>query len=64
MDFDKLTIKSQEALQSAIALTQEFSQQEVKNSHFLVSILNDSSGFIYILFEELKANISAITKEQ
>ncbi len=51
--FDKLTIKAQEALQSAHELAQKQNHQEVDCEHLLSALLEQSEGLVSPLFQKL-----------
>jgi len=53
MQLDKLTIKSQEALQEAQRLAQGLSQQEVDGEHLLLAMLGQSESLIPELLEKI-----------
>src|SRR5947209_2849197 len=53
MDLDKLTLKSQEALQSAQELARNLNQQSVEPAHVLHALLSDSEGVVYPLLQRL-----------
>jgi len=46
MRFDKLTLKAQEAVQSAQDLAGKFNQQEVSPEHLLVALINQDGGVV------------------
>ena len=53
MQLDKLTIRSQEALQAAQRVAQEHSHQEVDGEHLLLALLNQSESLIPELLEKI-----------
>jgi ATP-dependent Clp protease ATP-binding subunit ClpB len=58
MNFNNLTIKSQEVIQQAQLLVQEAEQQEVQNVHLLKAIIElDDNVFPYIM-EKTQANLA------
>ncbi len=63
MRMDKLTIKSQEALQEAQNLAEQKGNQELKPEHLLLSILSDEEGVAAQIVSSLGADLAAIRKE-
>src|SRR3954463_9261490 len=53
MQLDKLTIKSQEALQEAQRIAQGFSHQEVDGEHLLLAMLGQQDSLIPDLLEKI-----------
>src|SRR5436190_357496 len=53
MQMDKFTIKAQEALQAAQAVTQRFSHQEIDAEHLLLALLDQSDGLVNPLLQKL-----------
>src|SRR5437899_8843511 len=51
--FDKLTIKAQEALQSAQEIAQKLNQQEVDCEHLLSALIQQPDGLVGPLLEKL-----------
>src|SRR5579862_3343020 len=60
--FDKLTIKAQEALQSAQEMAQQLNHQEVDCEHMLSALIGQSDGLVRPLLEKLGANPDAIVR--
>jgi ATP-dependent Clp protease ATP-binding subunit ClpB len=58
--FDKLTIKAQEALQSAQEIAQKLNHQEVDCEHMLSALIEQPEGLARPLLEKLGANPDAI----
>ncbi|MEO5929457.1 MAG: Clp protease N-terminal domain-containing protein, partial [Candidatus Kapaibacterium sp.] len=46
MNFQKLTIKSQEALQTAQEIASSYSNQQIEPIHLLAAMLQDSAGIV------------------
>jgi len=46
MQLDKLTLKSQEALQDAQRLAREHSQQEMDGEHLLLALINQQESLV------------------
>jgi ATP-dependent Clp protease ATP-binding subunit ClpB len=53
MDLNKLTLKSQEALQSAQELARDRNHQLVEPAHILFALLSDPEGVVYPLLQKL-----------
>ena len=60
--FDKLTIKAQEALQSAQEIAQKLNHQEVDCEHLLTALIQQPDGLVRPLLEKLGANPEAILR--
>ncbi|MEP7059169.1 MAG: Clp protease N-terminal domain-containing protein, partial [Actinomycetota bacterium] len=60
MDPNKLTIKSQTALQEAHAQAVARNHQSIEPEHLLMALLGDPDGIVYPLLHQLGANPSAI----
>ena len=56
MRFDKLTIKAQEALQSAQEIAQKLNHQEIDCEHLLVALIQQPDGLVRPLLEKLGAD--------
>ena len=54
MDLNKLTLKSQEALQAAQELARERNHQLVEPTHVLFALLSDAEGVVYPLLQRLQ----------
>ena len=60
--FDKLTIKAQEALQSAQEIAQKLNHQEVDCEHMLSALIEQPDGLVRPLLDKLGANPDAILR--
>ncbi|MEO9953642.1 ATP-dependent chaperone ClpB [Nonlabens sp.] len=60
MNPNKLTIKSQEALQQAQQLVQEYGQQQIENVHLLLAITMVDENVLPFLFKKLNVNLDLI----
>jgi ATP-dependent Clp protease ATP-binding subunit ClpB len=60
--FDKLTIKAQEALQSAQEIAQKLNHQEVDCEHILSALIEQPDGLVRPLLDKLGANPDAILR--
>ena len=56
MNFNKFTFKSQEAIESALRLAQEFGHQEICVSHILAVLLKQTEGIIPSILNKLEVN--------
>ncbi len=63
MDMNKLTQKSQEAVQNAQALAVRLGHQEVDGEHLLVALLEESGGLIPRIVDKLGVPVETITRE-
>ena len=54
MRFDKLTIKTQQALQDCQKLTREYNHQEVSSLHFLSALLEQKDGLAVPILKKLE----------
>jgi ATP-dependent Clp protease ATP-binding subunit ClpB len=60
--FEKLTIKAQEALQSAQEMAQKLDHQEVDCEHMLSALIEQPDGLVRPLLDKLGANPEAILR--
>ncbi|PRP66385.1 ATP-dependent chaperone ClpB [Nonlabens agnitus] len=60
MNFNKLTIKSQEAVQQAQQLAQEMGHQIIENAHLFKAILTVDENVMPFLFKKLNLNLSLV----
>lgn len=60
MDISKFTIKSQEALQSAQAISVRYNHQEVDGEHLFLSLLEQEEGLVPKIIEKIGAPIAQI----
>jgi len=60
MRLDKLTIKSQEALQSAQALAEKRNHQAIDVEHLLMTLLGQKEGVVLALLQKLGVPITAL----
>ncbi len=60
MNLNKLTIKSQEALETAQAIAGENSQQAIEPEHLLIALLKDDEGIPSLVLKKAGANIEYI----
>lgn len=62
MDFNKFTIKSQQAIQNAQTIAMEHGQQTVENAHLLKGILRADENVVPHLFKKLNINRDMVDK--
>ncbi|HWL64538.1 MAG TPA: Clp protease N-terminal domain-containing protein, partial [Actinomycetota bacterium] len=53
MDINKLTLKSQEALNNAQSIAKELNHQQVESAHLLTALLREPEGVVYPLLQKL-----------
>ena len=63
MDFNKFTIKAQEAIQEAVNLVKQNEQQVIETAHILSGIFKSSEQIASFLLQKAGANISIIKTE-
>lgn len=56
MNFNKFTLKAQEAIQSAIVLAQEFGHQELSPAHIMAVLVKQPEGVIPTILNKLEVN--------
>jgi ATP-dependent Clp protease ATP-binding subunit ClpB len=56
MRFDKLTIKSQEAVQSAQTIAEQHQHQQIDVEHLLLALLEQADGVVIPILQKLGAN--------
>src|SRR2546429_5464677 len=56
MDINKLTLKSQEALQVAERLADERNHQQIAPEHLLAALLGDAEGAVYPTLQKVGAS--------
>src|ERR1041385_2019831 len=61
--FDKLTIKSQEALQSAQEIAQKLNHQEVDCEHLLLALIEQPEGLVRPVLEKLGLSPDALVQK-
>ncbi|MFP3984276.1 MAG: ATP-dependent chaperone ClpB [Desulfurivibrionaceae bacterium] len=62
MQFDKFTMKSQEALQSAQSLAEDRGHQEIVPEHLLAAILEQEGGVVTPVLQKIGINVSTVKK--
>lgn len=63
MDFNKLTIKSQEALQQAQVIAQGLENQAIEPAHLLKSLLESEASVITFILKKQNSNLAYINTE-
>ncbi len=60
MNFNKFTIKSQEAVQRAVELAQQNGQQAIETPHLLKAVIEKGENVVQFLFGKMMVNASAV----
>jgi len=60
MNFQKFTIKSQEAVQNAQEIAQSYNNQVIEPEHLLAALVQDSEGIVVPILQKLGANVNYI----
>jgi ATP-dependent Clp protease ATP-binding subunit ClpB len=60
MQFDKFTIKSQEAIQESQSLAEKNGHQEIKPEHLLAALLEQKDGVIIPVLQKLEVPLSSL----
>jgi ATP-dependent Clp protease ATP-binding subunit ClpB len=63
MRFDKLTLKTQEALQQAQDIAGKNNQQQIDVEHLLVALLNQQDGIVIPILQKLGVNPKVLEQE-
>ncbi len=58
MNFQKFTIKSQEAVQNAQEIAASYSNQSIEPEHLFASLIQDAEGIIVPIFQKIGANVN------
>ena len=58
MNFQKLTLKAQEALQTAQEIAGSYSNQQIEPIHILAALLQDSAGIVPPMLMKIGANVN------
>jgi ATP-dependent Clp protease ATP-binding subunit ClpB len=62
MNYNNLTIKSQEALQKAIEIVKESNRQAIEPSHLLMGVMLTGENVVNFLLQKLSVNASHLTQ--
>ncbi len=60
MNFNKFTIKSQEAVQNAQEIASSYSNQAIEPEHLLAALMQDSEGVVQPVLQKIGANVDSI----
>ena len=60
MQFDRLTIKAQEALQTAQSLSSQAQSPELGVEHLMVALITQTDGIVTPIFQKLGADTASI----
>ncbi len=60
MNFQKFTIKSQEAVQNAQEIASSYSNQSIEPEHLLAALVQDSEGVVVPILQKVGANVDYI----
>lgn len=63
MRMDKLTVKSQEAIQEAQGIAEKMGNQQIDVEHLLLALLRDEEGIAIQILRRLGADVAEIRKE-
>ncbi|MBE9521524.1 MAG: ATP-dependent chaperone ClpB [Proteobacteria bacterium] len=63
MQFDKFTLKSQEALQASQSLAEQNGHQEIKPEHLLKALLDQHEGAVVPVLQKMGVNLQALQAE-
>ncbi|HEY6953067.1 MAG TPA: ATP-dependent chaperone ClpB [Bacteroidota bacterium] len=58
MNFNKFTIKSQEAVQNAQEIAANYGNQSIEPEHLLAALVQDSEGIVVPMLQKLGANVN------
>ena len=60
MNFNKFTIKSQEAVQNAQEIASSYGNQTIEPEHLLAALVQDSQGIVIPILQKLGANVNYV----
>ncbi|MGA7161861.1 MAG: ATP-dependent chaperone ClpB [Bacteroidota bacterium] len=60
MNFNKFTIKSQEAVQNAQEIASSYGNQSIEPEHLLAALVQDSEGIVIPILQKLGANVNYV----
>jgi len=63
MQFEKFTLKSQEAIQESQSLAERYGQQEIKPEHLFSSLLEQQDGVIIPVLQKMGINLASLKDE-
>ena len=62
MNFEKFTIKSQEAIQKAQTVARDATNQQIEAEHLLLALINDSEGTVVSIIKKIGGNLDILKK--
>ena len=62
MNLNNFTLKSQEVIQTAQQLTQQFGHQQIENEHLFKALLEVDDNVLPFVFKKLQVNYSLLEK--
>jgi len=63
MNLNRLTIKSQEAIEKARQIAEENKQQEINSLHLLAALVSEEDGFVVSLLKKLEIDYKSFRRE-
>ena len=63
MNFNKFTIKSQEAIQKAVEITRSSGAQAIEPVHLLKAIIEEGDSLVKFIFQKLGANLQQVVRQ-
>ena len=63
MQFDKFTLKSQEALQEAKGVAERHHHQQIDVEHLLLALISQKEGTVIPLLQKLGANVDLMVSQ-
>ncbi len=63
MQFDKFTLKAQEAIEGAVNIARDHSHQEIGPEHLLLALLKQENGIAEAIFKKLGVSIPSFIKD-
>jgi ATP-dependent Clp protease ATP-binding subunit ClpB len=63
MNFNKMTIKAQEAIQSSMELTENNNNQQIMPEHIMLSLLGQEDGMVTPLLQKAGVNVNSLRKD-
>ena len=58
MNFNKFTIKSQEAVQTSQEIATSYANQSLEPEHLLAALVQDSDGIVVPILQKVGANVN------
>jgi len=63
MNYEKFTLKAQEALNEATTLAQKNDHSQIENEHLLLALLQQENGIVLPIIERIGADVARLTGE-